>query len=281
MTSSISHRELVLLPFLDLIKSVAELVRPNMKEESIYCFHHERIYKDQQAFVLSSHKDWFLSGYKNSDQKYIANYDYFDAEIKYFFWNMNQIHLKDRASAIAIASQHINVESTITAHIKTETYSDRFIFADSIQSNELKEKVINYPNFLDNFIRTYYQKAKDLIIEAGKNKFHVTHSIAREVTLPEKPFPTQAVNSYLTFLLNHLVDLTEKEYIFLVMSIYGIKSKNIAEKFYLSNRTVENRLQIARNKLQCSSTAEVFALLQKSGVFSLYFQPFLKKLIGS
>lgn len=260
---SISHS-------LSLVKPLAELFNMNAALPSSYSFSHTRIFKNNHAFVLSNRDDWFLSSYMQGKQSTIPDYDYFDINTKQFLWSTNRSFLKDRASLVAVASQHINIEAAFMVQVRTEDYSDRFVFADDVRKNDFLTTFINYPSLLDTVIQQYYQRSESLIAQANNYKFLVTHPVTHRAEADIKTFPTQAVNQFLSQTLNHPVDLSEKEYLYLTLSILGIKPKVIAERFHLSHRTIENSLQTARIKLQCTSTHEMFARLHTSGAFNLY-----------
>ncbi|OGO91873.1 MAG: hypothetical protein A3F10_00655 [Coxiella sp. RIFCSPHIGHO2_12_FULL_42_15] len=263
----------------NLIKPMQRLLSSNSMLSTVDHLSHARVFKDDHAFVISSSQDWYLSSYMRNEHDTVPSYHYFDADMKCFLWRNNQIYLKDRASHIAVAREHINIEAAVTVQIKTDAYSDRFIFANTGEKTDLLTRLINHPDMLNKMVEEYYQHANELIHEAEKHKFYINNPLIRQNENEVEKLPTKAINAFLSHALKQDIRLTEKDYLFLILSIYGHKPKEIAKQYFVSFRTVENRLQIIRCKLQCSSTQEVFALLHKTGAFNLYLSALIDKII--
>lgn len=270
------------LPCAKLIGSMQQFLQCNDNLSNIYTFTHVRVYNDNSAFVISSNNDWFHSSVKINEQECIPGYNYYEKGTTRFLWRNSQEYLYDRATHVAVASQHINVESALTVQIKSDLYSDRFVFADTREKTDLLAKLINHPTLVDTIIQEYYQQSDDLFNEANKNKFLIRNPLIKPTEIiTAKQFPTNSVNAFLTQTLKLNVDLSERDYLFVIMSIYGIKPKKIAKHFHVSARTVENRLQLTRCKLRCNSTQQVFALFHKSGAFNLYFRSVAEDLVST
>lgn len=261
---------------INLIRPLAALLNMSEYIPSSYSFNHTRIYKDNRAFVLCNQNDWFLCNYMQEKSSTILSYDYFEESKKQFVWNRNPSFLKDRANLVATASQYINIEASVMIQVKNAEFSDRFVFADHVREHHFIDRFINHPTLMDDVINKYYEKTEGLLAEAESQCFLVSDPITEKPEAKDLAFPTEAANNYLSRILDQPVTLTEKEYYFLLLIIYGIKPKAIAKRFHLSHRTVENRIQAARIKLQCASALEVAALFHKSGAFKLYFEKFCR-----
>lgn len=259
-----------ILNSLSLINPLADLFNMDEDMSNPYSFNHTRIYKDNRAFVLCNQKDWFLDDYMQTKKSTILAYDYFEESKRQFIWSRNPTFLKDRANLIAMANKHINIDASVMVQVKTAEYSDRFVFADRVRQHHFIDKFINHPDFMDRMIQKYYERTAALLIKAEEKCFFVTDAITRPKQNIDNIFPTEAMNIFLSQILDHSIALTEREYQLLTLSIYGYKPQEIGEKFYLSPRTVENKLQSIRSRLGCSSISEIFNLLHRSGAFKLY-----------
>lgn len=271
--------EIPINQLLGLVEPMKKLMAEDERNLPINTFSMTRVYHDNKAFVLSNNHDWYYTSFLNQEHKAMLGYDYFDSSLKRFFWRDNNEYLKVRSSAIAVANQFIDVETALTVHVKTDNYSDRFIFSDQKKHNNLLETLINDPELANDVIADFYQKASSIIDEAQKYRFVIKNPLVKQESLKEEKVPAEAINSFLSIVLNREIKLNDREYVFLVNSICGIKPTTIAEKFFLSNRTVENILHQSRNKLNCKSSTQVFLLFSRTGVFNLYLQPILDNII--
>lgn len=274
--------KLKLNEMVEIIDSLTTLLKSDSRYQPLGVFSHARIFKDNSFFTISNNSDWYIASYHNDEHKFIPSYDYFSPDLKRFIWRDNLKYLQDRAPAMAVANKFIDVRTAYTILLRHHDYCDRFIIADGNNSTGgVLESFVNHPNLIENLIAEYLQEAESLIQEATKHAVQIQAPLT--TTHPEEQFhtllPTEAINKFLSISLGRKIKLTEREYVFLINSVCGVKPDSIANKFYLSKRTVENILQQGRGKLDCASVTQVFMLFNRTGAFNLYLQPILEEII--
>lgn len=272
--SKIKNNELI-----RLTEPLKRIVAGNELFSAINTLGFTRTYTDNQAFLLSNCSEWMQKSFSHGTHKILPGYDYFEAQDKRFVWCDDFNYLQDRAIAMAVAKQFMDIETTLIVNLKTAQYADRFVFSDQKKRRILLGSLISGPGFLDNIIKCFYQQANPILEKAQKYRYKVENPLVKHKTPDRNKVPAEAINAYLSVVLNYKVALSEREYIFLINSFCGIKPGEIAQKFCLSSRTVQNAIQLAKNKLYCSSTTQIFLLFSRTGVFNLYIQPILDDIV--
>ncbi|KTC99161.1 putative transcriptional regulator LuxR [Legionella geestiana] len=144
-------------------------------------------------------------------------------------------------------------------------FSEVFIFAtEEKESNMQLEAHINYFN---EFCFLFKDTARKIIQKTQVNEQELQFCNANQLPpYGESKFPTLAQRYYLGAPHDDCY-LTNREFIYLKKYLHGLSAKEIGNLFNLSARTVESRLAIIKQKLDCKNKSELLECVIHSQLF--------------
>lgn len=264
--------------YLEQSNKFSESVKLAFSELPINSVNHVRTFKNHKAFILMNNVKWRTTLLQRNMEREILGYEHFDFDEHCFKWTDKKIFTYGIPKHVAVAAKHVDLDSMLALHYKTKDYSDRFIFTRKKEDTSSCESLYNYYDQIQEAVQIYYLNSKELIKEATETAFEL-NTAEPLTTENSKLIQASSVNMYLSEKLGKPIRISSMTYTFLIFTICGWTSKEIAEKYKMSYRTVEGYLQTLRDNLDCKSTHEVFYFLQTSNAFSIYFQPLIKNIV--
>jgi DNA-binding CsgD family transcriptional regulator len=233
-----------------------------LKKIHINGFFYIRRFPDGSFIDLSTHLNWaefFLTRYfeEKYEEKDLENHIFIDGDIN--LWKLNEGNI-----VWAEGAKHFGFGNGITIIHHEEGYDELFCFYSCVSQEKLNSFYLTHLDLLKKFCRYFIDKAGSIIQKGYSN---LLHSPKRYLDLAEekyrKAMATQAleVSDFLSsissasgFRMNKLSDREQK---CVGLCAKGYSAKEIAEKLFISRRTVETHIKNAKIKFNCRNTTEL------------------------
>ncbi len=261
--------------------SIKEICDPLAQRFDTTYFNFVRRYDDGSEICLTTDQKWTKFFYENklytqvrTDRVFIEN-DYLSNKIKVLPWTQFNF-----SPVREIQSKHFGVGIGISLIFIHKGYADFFHFGTKTEYDHMTGVYANFSDCLIQFTHYFYDKAQKIIEEASQTE--------NLIYLPDRiPYKVQAtqVNSDSRINVKNFVEettpkrflihtdsrkgvyLTKQEICCLSLFTFGMNATEIAEKLFLSKRTVETHIQNLKLKLgmRSGSKADVIKLILDSG----------------
>ena len=223
-------------------------------------FGYIKIFADGTHIGLNTHSEWLQHVYQACFRRYDVFYKTIDAYTSGIsLWSA----IEDQSSFIGF-KQHSKIDHGIVLIEKHTDSCEFYNFATSQNNPQIVNFYLNNLDILWRHVFYFKDQAEHLIKKANSDRL-----ILPRCTLVE-PQPVKlsthlqlpGIRRYLVTIENNSVYLTATEAQCVAYIAKGKRLKEIGALMKLSPRTVEVHLNNAKQKLLCSTTAEMIAKIQ-------------------
>ena len=221
------------------------LCAPLFEQHGLNYFSYGHIENKNFLSCLLTNPEWYKYFWEKKsvfvipESKDPATKDYF------YFWDEGL-----PSQAVIDARNIFGMTNGITMVSKRETYVDYFTFTSRRDNNQIGSFYLNNLDVFKSFTRYFLDKVKHLIPGARRNAIPVPN-LGDKLVLD--------INSSLSF---SSVKFTLKELDCIKYLIKGLTSREIAELLGLSPRTIEDRIEMIKNKLGCERKSQIITKLE-------------------
>lgn len=143
--------------------------------------------------------------------------------------------------------------------IKSNTGMEAFGFASEVEQKEADNRILQELPLLKRFIQEFRRENKKLFEILEENPVNLSQYLGKQFYEEEKPFIEEKAKAHFLEKMgwNPIHKFTPLEKEVLAFAAEGYSAICIAEKLFLSKRTVENYLATIKEKLYCSSKDEL------------------------
>lgn len=217
--------------------AVENIMLPLLKSHGITVFNYYK-YTDQGIIRLSSHQKWaehyFKKNYANSST---VPPSYLQKSLNYFIWR-----IEDCPAMLRDAAINFNISNGISiaknAHDGIEFYG----FGTTTNNTSIINNFyINNLDVLLNYCNYFKERADVILSKCEKNKIIISKQNVKHRTI--------------TFTLR------QRECA--IYLLQGMPYREIAEKLFLSHRTIETHIESLKTKFQCRNKVELILTLSK------------------
>lgn len=249
-----------------------------LKQFGINFFHYVRRYKDNSRIMLCNRPDW--ADYLYQNKLFLAGtlewkHDYYDTS--YFLWstleNQNIYHE---------AREYFDIDNGLTIIKKLNDGSIEFShFGAKHQDHHVINFYLSNIDFLNRFVLHFKERAAQLIASAERCAIMVpwkepsveitdlkiisSGRFAGANTLNSEFLLKTPVKRYRLSTRQGEIILSSRELDCLMGILEGKTSQEIAEQFCRSKRTIEGHISNIKQKLDCSTKAELIKVLIRHG----------------
>lgn len=155
------------------------------------------------------------------------------------------------------------------------SYMDNFIetvhFGGDIHQPQLINFYLNHSEVLESFIYLFRLQFKDILEPPSPNLLvPLSDRFIQPNTCSTLNFPSLfPKHAHPITIRGHTYDLSHRQFECLVCFIVGMSAKETAKTLGLSHRTVEQYLQILKNKFQCHNLSALLSSLSAQQIFYL------------
>jgi DNA-binding CsgD family transcriptional regulator len=204
----------------------------------LFCYH--RIYHDGSEFMTSTHATW-TEHYLASSYSVVADLE------KPWDLHQNQVIIwpfDDENKVLESIKSLFHINQGITLVLDNKTYYEAFGFGKVNGDAKSLNNLINNISKIKQFALEFKKQARDIISQIENYSF--TSDVGKSIRqLPKK-----------------MQQLSKSEFEIIPLLIEGLSAKEIADRFFVSHRTVECRIASMKDKLLCSSKAELVSRLK-------------------
>lgn len=249
-----------------------------LKQFGIEFFHYVRRYKNNSRIALSNRPDWieflysnklFLAGNLEWKQEYYKT--------SYFLWSTIE-----NQNIYTEAREFYNIDHGITIIKKLHDDSIEFVhFGGKRQDRHIVNFFLTNIDFLNRFILYFKERAAKLLQKAERQpilvpwsepgvstndlKIILSGSLSSKNTGYSDLLAKTHIKRYQLGTKNGLVHLTARELDCLLGILDGKTSQEMAQELYRSKRTVEAHISNVKQKLGCSTKADLIKFLVEKG----------------
>jgi len=246
---------------------IRTICKPLFDKSDINFFIYCRFYDDGTLCSFPSNTEW---------HKHFMKKEYFSNKLRM----KEGLHLwaaqKQFSQASIEAREHFNIDNKFEIVERGRDYYDAYGFASPKGKNEIIDYYTNNIDYLKKFALYFKNKAEKLIEESKKfeNRLIIRHQMASCSNEESLKYADDFMRNRIKHYYVNTKDtsdlyLTSREMQILLHTLQQRSAAEIAEKLNLSSKTVENYLASAKEKLGCSTRAELFDKSLESGLFQL------------
>lgn len=228
-------------------------------------FGYIKCYRDGTHLNLNTHCDWLEHVYRECFQKYDVFYktiDTYDSGI--LLWST----IPDQSSFEGF-KEHSQIGHGIVIIEKRPDICEFYNFASHIERPDLVNFYLNHLDLLWQHIYYFKDKAHRLIQKADHDRFILPKctqatpqdKLIQNFKYPQNSTPQPHIKRYYLRIDRHETYLTHPEVLCCHYLAKGQAIKEIAKRVKLSARTVEHHLEKAKERLNCTSKAELIQII--------------------
>lgn len=256
-----------------------------LKTYNIPWFGYFKLFENGSYFNISNnleHTKQYLSTIQNIGVTWSEQLELVKKNIRYYFRSEKKyIYLADckiknfdkNKDPIFHLSYNHNQWNFIAIYKFTKGYIEQYFFAGYKDQTYLHNFFINNLIFLEQFINCFEKTDLYKKIQNSKYLAHYDQKFDFDILStfsPEKyAFREQIKQDNILNINNNMIKLTKREYQYLQYLAIGNTAKETADILNLSARTVENYLNILKNKTGCYSRSKIVkSFLNSKGVLN-------------
>ncbi len=249
---------------------IKELLK-GLVEIGITYFIFDRTYQDGSHIRLSSAGDWIEHYYR----KKLYDVAIFEKNTKLFsagfiFWSwLNRKPIYEDAALF-------DIDHGLTITEAHKSYCNFYQFGTKIDHYVSEENLLAKINYLHRFIAFFKQKANKLIQDAENNRFILPiqsnlyfHLSKSAFTLNSNQLKQSDLKRYYLGEEYNNSYLTAREVEIIINLQLGQRVSTIAEKLFISVKTIESHIKHIKEKLCCKTMFELGFTIHKLGIHYL------------
>jgi len=232
---------------------MADTCQPFFKSCGINYFDYSLVYSDNTGLLLSSNKEYVEAFLENQFAPPFFTYVPLGAHLaKQFLPN----------KATTCAEKTFKQFNGIVLLRKYDNYIEQIVMTDARKDSYASLNLCcNERQLLTQFISSFRYKARDIIKQCNSDRFVLPKEVEaiefkQTKTQPNTLDITQAGKVCVVHNSQNII-LSRCEYECLRLLAYGKTTKEIAQAFHLSPRTIENHISHMKNKTRCYKTARL------------------------
>jgi DNA-binding CsgD family transcriptional regulator len=251
----------------EISKDVAEIIRP-LAPFGIKGFFHCKMYHSGEFTNTTARHDWaehfftqLYNNNKNYDTKSIKESIFLDRRISLWAINPPNPLIKEGETLFGYG----NGITLTEAH---ENYEENYGFYSTADNHDVNNFYLNNIQMLKNFKNYFIEKADSLLKQSDqlrypeplqlkdfdKNFTDLSNTKLEELNLKFSDFSLRKF------------ELSNQEFACLIHLAQGLDASEIAQKFNLSKRTIENYIANIKSKWNCKKSTELVYLAAKKGL---------------
>jgi DNA-binding CsgD family transcriptional regulator len=167
-----------------------------------------------------------------------------------------------------------NLDYNVLLIEKNSKAVEFFGFSSNQDSSRLEEVALNCPHFLKTFATHFTKELSPILHRMQEEAGSLIDLKGKDFFTKDAIHPIPKMEGILeAYGLQNLVEQASRLSLQETKCLQGIRmgktAKEIALNLQLSHRTIESYIENIKNKLRCSTKAELFAIAKKLGDFSL------------
>lgn len=231
-------------------EDIANITIPELEKYEVTVFNYYRIYFNGEIIRLSSDRAWtehfFKKGYIN---QLSVPESYLMKPLNYYLWLT-----EDCPEMLLDAAINFDTSNGISIAKRHKDSIEYFCFATNTNNKSIINNFyLNNLDFLYQFTLQFKEQAKYLLKQASREKLIIP--------------PKEADRSVDLSQFELIKKLSKRQLDCAFLLLKGMRSKEIAQAFSLSPRTVEFYIQNMKKKLNCSSQIELVLILSHYSEF--------------
>ncbi len=247
--------------------AIREICDPLFSKTDINFFIYCRFYDDGTLFSFPSNTEW---------HQHFMKKEYFSNKLRlkegHHLWAAQKAY----SLAAIDARENFNIDNKFEIVERGLDYYDIYGFASRKGANSVIDYYINNIDYLKKFWLYFKNKAEKLIYEAKKNenRIIIKHQMIQSDTSyaieNESDFMSNRIKHYYINIKNKSdLYLTRREMQVVLYTLQQRSASNISKILNISSKTVESYLASAKDKIDCTSRADLFDKMLESGLIQL------------
>lgn len=249
---------------INICTSLIEITDP-LKEFGINAFFYSKFYQGERVNLLGNYPSWLehLQKFHSSYKKNFKNQFHFRPGFSIDFlgsfdssqmtWDMAEHNLKN---AIYISNGS-----------KDKMFSEIFVFTTANEDGNGSKKLSNIVDKLNEFCFVFKDKGNGLIkkTQVMPDDHNQLENTKNKIYNNKRYYLGSPYDNYY---------LTQREFEYLKDYLSGASAKSIGRKFAVSYRTVEKRIEVLKQKLDCKDKSDLLDKILYSQLFYPFFIDF-------
>lgn len=270
----LSWKEIVQDYIIQYSDKIQKVTRPLHEMLDVGYFTYHRIDAQGKYTVLVDRPDWaehYVDTKYFLDDPYLRHPDVY----KSGFCSMQSHGSAEYRQKILYEGKEIfNLDYNILLIKKKNEAVEFFGFSSNRGTSRLEEVALNCPHFLKTFAEHFTQELSPILQRMQEEAGSLIDLKGKDFFTKDAIHPVPKMDGILeAYGLQTLVEQASKLSLQEIKCLQGIRMGNtaneIALNLHLSRRTIESYIENIKNKLRCSTKAELFAIAKKLADFSL------------
>ncbi len=245
--------------------AVQDYCQPLFKHLSINYFDYARFYPDGSCFILSSDPSWVKSFVL--DPMYRAP-QFAARSLGSSLWAS---YIPEHF--LTLGQQEFNHLHGLTHISHHPRYHQVVNFSAPPSMREVLDVYLNQRLLLMQFTRYFEQQANGIIAEASQHRLQLPPALTAPP--PEQSFDElyelfSVTGQYVIDTSNGCQMLSKREAQCVSLLFQGLSAKQIADKLFISRRTVETHLETLRQKTHCRTTLAMLCQIRNPAEVALW-----------
>lgn len=245
-----------------------------LKKLGVNAFFYSAFLNNQRINCISNHIDW-LQYLHDNIHKYKNTF-----ENQFHFrpgFSVDLLNIFPKKEMVIDMFEHDMKNGIYLSHgSKDKKHSEIFIFTTAKLPHSSNQQLLENISKLHQFSLSFKEKAQHLIKRTRLKDIEIQKSNASQFISQSSTETTDEFIEVNRYYLGPQLDdiyLTKTQFFYVKHFLLGKSTKQIAQIYGISSRTVEKQLQLVRQKLGCNSANQLIEVIRYSSLFySIFFQ---------